>query len=319
VPSRAIFLCISVNPAIDKRIRAANFRAGAVNRATEVVGEPGGKSAHVALSLVTLGESPRWLGLAGGSGGEELVRGLNEAGIQAHGVKTEAPSRVNLAISDERGVVTELLEPGGPISVGEVDAFQAACEKLFAEMGDRGFVIFSGSLPAGVPEDFYAKLIRSARAVGCRTMLDTSERALQMGLGERPDFVKPNQEEAESLLGRSISSAADAQQAANDICDLGAGTVALSLGKNGLLWCPGRGRSMVRVLPLAIEGRSCVGSGDASVAGFAVALAREMPAEDAASLAVACGAANCLADSPGRIRMADVEKARAQLRIEVMR
>ena len=70
VSSSAIFLCVSVNPAIDKRIRAKTFRVGEVNRVADLAAEPGGKAAHVALSLAALGECPSWIGLAGGASGD---------------------------------------------------------------------------------------------------------------------------------------------------------------------------------------------------------------------------------------------------------
>jgi 1-phosphofructokinase family hexose kinase len=317
VSASASFLCISVNPAIDKRIRANSFRAGAVNRVLDVAAEPGGKAAHVALALLALGEHPSWLGFAGGSSGQELIAGLNDAGMFARAVTTHAQTRVNLAIVDGGGVVTEMLEPGGPISTAEVDAFRDSCERSFSEMKAKGTAIFSGSLPPGVPEDFYATLIRSAKSLGCRTFVDTSGAALKAALRESPDFVKPNQEEAEALLGTRIAGVADARKALSEFFQLGAGSVALSLGRQGLLWCPGIGERVVRVLPVAVEGRSCVGSGDATVAGFAHAIARGLRSEDVAKLAGACGAANCLADSPGRIRIADVERLRKGMTFEV--
>lgn len=316
--STATFLCVSANPAIDKRIRAKSFRLGEVNRVADIAAEPGGKAAHVALSLVALGERPTWIGFAGGANGSDLVEGLNTAGIRTHFVETQKPTRVNLAIQDGNGVVTEILEPGGPISSSEVEAIRKACELCFLQMKGHGFAIFSGSLPPGVPEDFYATLIRSAQAAGCKTFLDTSGAGLKVALSENPDFVKPNQEEAEVILGAAITNFSQARIAVAKFFACGARSVALSLGKNGLLWCPGPKDHMCQVRPAAVEGRSCVGSGDATVAGFAHAIARRLPAEETALLAASCGAANCLADSPGRIRMADVEQMKSRVTLEML-
>jgi 1-phosphofructokinase family hexose kinase len=318
VSSSATFLCVSANPAIDKRILAKSFRVGEVNRVADVTAEPGGKAAHVALSLVALGEQPSWIGLAGSASGDELVEGLKIAGIQTHRVGTQKPTRVNLAILDGNGLVTEILEPGGPISPSEVDSFRNACEHSFLQMKDHGFVILSGSLPPGIPEDFYATLIRSARSAGCRTFLDTRGEGLKAALSEHPDFVKPNKEEAELVLGTAITNASQARSAVSEFFARGARSVALSLGRDGLLWCPGPKEQMCHVRPVAVEGRSCVGSGDATVAGFAHAIARGLPSDETARLAAACGAANCLADSPGRIRMADVEQIRKRLTFEML-
>lgn len=316
--SSATFLCVSANPAIDKRIRAKSFRLGEVNRVTDVAAEPGGKAAHVALSLVALGERPTWIGFAGGASGSELLEGLNTAGIQTQRVETRKPTRVNLAILDGNGVVTEILEPGGPISSSEVDSFRRACELSFLQVKDHGSAIFSGSLPPGVPEDFYATLVRSARAAGCRTFLDTSGAGLKAALSGNPDFVKPNQEEAEFILGAAIADISLARRAVSEFFARGAGSVALSMGKSGLLWSPGRDERVVHVRHAAVEGRSCVGSGDATVAGFAHALALGLPPEETAVLAGACGAANCLVDSPGRIQVTDVEQMKKRMTFEML-
>jgi 1-phosphofructokinase family hexose kinase len=316
VESKASFLCISANPAIDKRVRADVFRVGAVNRVVDVTPEPGGKAAHVAMALLAMGEQPSWIGFAGGASGEELIAGLNAAGIQTQSVESRKPTRVNLAILDADGVVTEILEPGGPISPPELDLFGETCERSFSQIKNQAVAIFSGSLPLGAPQDFYAELIRSARQAGCRTFLDTSGAVLQLALEQKPDFVKPNREEAEHLTGEAVTGIRQARKAVAEFFSRGARSVALSLGKDGLLWCPGTNQRLYRARPPVIEARSTVGSGDATVAGFAHALARGLPPEEAARWAAACGAANCLAVSPGRIRIADVEEMMRKTTVE---
>src|SRR5262249_33046441 len=157
------------------------------------------------------GESPLWIGFAGGANGRELVAGLSAEGIQTQCVEMQSPTRVNLAILDEAGVVTEVLEPGGAVSESEGNHFIGTCEAVFVGAGENAQVIFSGSLPPGVPQDFYSQLICAARSAGCRTFLDTSGASLESGLQSRPDFAKPNREEAELLTGKAITGVDDAQ------------------------------------------------------------------------------------------------------------
>src|SRR5437867_6670668 len=99
-----MFLCISANPAIDKRLRVSELLPGAVNRALDRIPEPGGKAAHVAMALRALGVRPAWVGFTGGANGENLIAGLTELGIRARAILPKLPTRVNLAIVDERGV-----------------------------------------------------------------------------------------------------------------------------------------------------------------------------------------------------------------------
>lgn len=301
-------MCVSANPAIDKQARASKLKLGAVNRLSEVVAEPGGKAAHVALALAALGETPLWIGFAGGGTGRELMAGLNADGIQTRCVETWEPTRVNLAMLDDAGVVTEVLEPGGAVSEAEVGHFFETCKAEFVAAGRDAQVIFSGSLPPGAPQDFYSQLICAARSAGCKTFLDTSGTALQSAMQSRPDVAKPNREEAEMLAGKVISGVTDARIVAEQIIASGARSVALSLGKDGLLWCAGVNQSMYWARTRVVESRSAVGSGDATLAGLAQASAQGLTPAEAVKVAAACGAANCLAASPGKIQRSDVQE-----------
>ena len=313
-----MFLCISANPAIDKQIRMTEFRIGAVNRATESAAEPGGKAAHVAMALRALGGKPQWIGFAGGSTGEVLVGGLKALGIRAQPIAIRAPTRENLAIVDQAGTVTEILEPGGKPSAKEVVSFRKAYETECARGKQRLWVILSGSLPPEVPADFYASLIRIARSHGCGVVLDSSGEALRRGVAARPDLVKPNREEAEALTGSKIRGVVSARNAMEQIRAMGAKTVAISLGKDGVLWSAGVDQPPLHARAPEVGKRSAVGSGDATVAGFAYGLDNRLPPEKVLKLAVACGSANCFADSPGRIRLSTVRKTEREVRLETL-
>jgi fructose-1-phosphate kinase PfkB-like protein len=159
-------------------------------------------------------------------------------------------------------------------------------------------------------------LIRAARAEGSRVFLDTSGKALQAGLGARPDFIKPNREEAEALLSRKLRSTAAVADAAHDLIAKGAASVAISLGADGLVWAERQNGATWLARPPKMKAISTVGCGDATVAGFAIAAARGLGSEDAIRLAAACGAANCLAKAPGKVRARDVKMLASRIRIE---
>src|SRR5580658_9797614 len=164
-----MFLCVSPNPAIDKRLMAPSLVRGQVNRVRAVQAFPGGKSAHVAMVLATLGANPRWIGPCGGVSGRELLAGLSALGIQATACTTHQPTRTNLEIVEDDGTVTEILEPGSAPDPAEWEKFENACRSLFAESAENGHVIFSGSLPANSTLGTYAGLVASARKFGCKT------------------------------------------------------------------------------------------------------------------------------------------------------
>ena len=86
--SRVVFICVSPNPAIDKRLTVSSLVPGQVHRVRTLQRFPGGKAAHVAMVLRTLGEAPQWIGLCGGTTGAELVSGLSGLGILVHPADT---------------------------------------------------------------------------------------------------------------------------------------------------------------------------------------------------------------------------------------
>jgi len=269
------------------------------------------------MALRALGGRPQWVGFAGGPTGKILIAGLQALGVETQATVVRAPTRENLAIVDDRGTVTEILEPGGKPSGRELDAFRKACERECARRKRKLLVVLSGSLPAGVPQDFYAALVRVARSHGCRIILDSSGEALRRGVAAGPDLVKPNREEAEALTGMEIQNVPSARAALSRILALGARSAAISLGKDGVLW-GGQSREPLLARAPEVSGRSAVGSGDATVAGFAYGIAKQLSPRKTLALAVACGGANCLADSPGRIRLDVVRRIEKEVEVQTV-
>ncbi|MDP9339163.1 MAG: 1-phosphofructokinase family hexose kinase [Acidobacteriota bacterium] len=310
------FWCVSLNPAIDKRARVTNLAPGRVNRISEVRAEPGGKAAHVAMVLRTLGADPLWFGFAGGSTGENLLEGLRNLDIRVHPVKVSAETRVNLEIIDDRGVVTELLEPGAAIAPEDWNSFFEVWEKMLAQEKTAGTVIASGSLPPGAEQRVYSKLTELTHRHGHKMFLDTSGEPLRLALGNGPGFVKPNREEAELLMGEKIPDSHAAKAAVKRLIELGAKSAVVSLGHQGLVWQPASEQSVYHVEPAHVDAKSSVGSGDATVAAFAYADSAGFGVEQTLRLAAATGAANCLADTPGRARESDIRRLETLAHIE---
>ncbi len=313
-----MFLCVSPNPAIDKRLTLPSLLRGQVNRACAVQGFPGGKAVHVAMVLQTLGAHPHWIGPCGGTSGEELKLGLSSLGIRATASATSQPTRTNLEILEADGTVTEILEPGSPLSSVEWEQFKNACSQTFAENSENKTVILSGSLPANAQPELYADLVARARTSGCKTLLDASGEPLRVALDAEPDFVKPNRDEAAEVLGAAINTISDACAAIHELLARGARSAALSLGSEGLLFCAGKAGPVLFAPVIALRPRSTVGCGDSALAGFAFAMASAYSPQDTLRLAAACAAANCLAESPGAARLEDIESFRQQIVVQTL-
>jgi tagatose 6-phosphate kinase len=312
-----MFLCVSLNPAIDKRLRLERLRVGEVNRARKAWPAPGGKAAHVAMVLRTLGADPVWLGFAGGATGEQLIEGLKEFSIRVHEIPTSASTRTNLEIVENDGVATEILEPGQRISDEELRQCEKSLTDLLGQATQQPTVIFSGSLPEGVPPDIYKTLIELAHEFDSRVFVDTSGEPFKFALAGKPDFVKPNRGEAESWSGQTIDNPTAAKKIIAGVLKAGAAAAAISLGSAGLIWHSRNGGALFASAP-KLSAQSCVGSGDATLAGFAFAAQQRLPAEEAVLLAAACGSANCLAPGPGRASAEDIASLKEQIRVETL-
>jgi 1-phosphofructokinase family hexose kinase len=150
-------------------------------------------------------------------------------------------------------------------------------------------MVFSGSLPPGVPPEIYGEFIRIARNGGALTILDTTGAALQYGIAAGPDLIKPNRDEAEEVLETRIDGEAGLVNAACRFLALGARVAVLSLGANGALAVSGQERWRAYSPPVTAS--SSIGAGDAMVAALAVAMTRGLALKDALRLAIAAGAA----------------------------
>ncbi|MGD9563302.1 MAG: 1-phosphofructokinase family hexose kinase [Pyrinomonadaceae bacterium] len=311
-----MIVCISANPAIDKRLIIDELVIGGVNRSRSSIPFAGGKAAHVAMAVKALGEEVAWIGFLGGAAGQQIERQLVELGIDVTAVRTESDTRTNLEIIDKSGTITEILEPGGAVTLDELERFRSTCAESFEKAGNELVVVLSGSLPPGVPKDEYSSLTTIARSFGGKVIVDASGAALDASLAAAPDLIKPNWSEAEHASGVSIRNHDDAVDAARILTDRGAKAVALTLGKDGLMFS-GPSSAPIFAKPPTVDVVSTVGCGDATVAGFAVAMKRGLDETAAVRLASACGAANCLAELPGQIRRSDVERLMPEIRVQI--
>src|ERR1700690_10228 len=312
---RTPILCISANPALDRRLRFQSLAVGRVNRAKAVQAFAGGKAAHVAMTSHALGARAVWLGFLGGSVGDEVARKLRELQIELVRIHTQRSTRMNLELIEDSLRITEVLEPGELVAPGELLAMRRALTARLRNKWRCAPVVISGSLPRGVSVGFYRSLIAAAQSTGSPTFLDTSGDALRCCLSSHPGFVKPNREEAEGLLGQKLKTQSSIVDAARELINRGAGSAAISLGAKGLFWFEHKNGPVWFARPPRVNSVSTVGCGDATVAGFAVAAARSLNGEAAIRLATACGVANCMAATPGRVSPRDVKLLMPQIKI----
>jgi 1-phosphofructokinase len=279
---------VTLNPALDKTMAIPGFAIGRTNRASIEQIDAGGKGINVAKAAKQLGCPAIALGFLAGANGRWIAEALGAMGIPSDFVWVPGETRVNLKIKDPlTGTETEINEPGFQVAADHV---QSLLRKVEEQAGQCAVMVFSGSLPPGVPPEIYAEFIRIARNRGAQTILDTAGAALKYGIGAGPDLIKPNRVEAEELLETRIDGEAGLVGAARRMLAMGARVVVLSLGADGALAVSERERW--RAYPPSVTASSSIGAGDAMVAALAFAMTRGLALEDALRLATAAGAAS---------------------------
>jgi len=306
-----MILCLNLNAAIDKTIGVSSFDINKIHRPEFVMALAGGKGCNVARALKTFREVPVVSGWVGGFAGQFIETGLNREGIQTDFVHTDFESRTCTSILDrDKQTMTEIYEIGEPIPAEKVEELRT---RIRATIGNYKAVTLSGSLPPGVPSDFYAGVIRIAREAGVLTFLDTSGEALCKGVEAGPFFVKPNESEARVLLGLHPDETYDFAQGAAEISKKYGTNVLLSLGAEGAVVAKGQ-ETFIAKNP-TVEAKSAVGSGDCTLAGLTYGVLHGFPFEESIVCGVAAGAANTLTVGAGQFKLEDFERLRSEVHI----
>lgn len=283
-----MFLTVTLNAAIDKTHVIPGFGTARVNRPAQVIALAGGKGINVARVLTTLEQPVFATGIVAGHSGGFIEGCMTAEGIP-HGFHRlpAGESRTCLAVvHPESGETTEINEQGAFVEPAEFGRFVARFEQLLPQ---ADWVVLSGSMPPGLTGEAYLRLMAIARRAGKRISVDTSGAALVDVLAGEPDLLKPNQHEAESVVGRPITPDS-LPEALQTLLARGARTVALTLGAAGAAIAT-REQAWFYSAP-TVPLVNAIGSGDSFLAGLLTGLAQGQPLSEAGRLAVACGTAN---------------------------
>jgi 6-phosphofructokinase 2 len=297
---------LDVSSAVDRVVPERKLRCGPSTL------HPGGGGINVARAIRNLGGSARAVYPLGGPDGE-VYRGLaKESGIEGEVIAIDGNTRENFTISEmSSGRQYRFVLPGPRLSEAE---WQACLSAVADRLPRGGYLIASGSLPPGVPEDFYAMLARVAADSDARVVVDASGPPLTAALDEGVFLVKPSREELSELV------AADRELDVGDLVEAArslvrgdrAEVVALTLGAEGALLIS---RTDVMRLPTPrVAVVSAVGAGDAFLAGLVLRLAVGDPMGTAFRTAVAAGTATAMMPATELCRAEDVARLEGEIR-----
>lgn len=278
-----MIITLTPNPSIDRTLEIPSLTPGGVHRATAEHEEPSGKGVNVTRALTKNGVASLAILPVGGSAGAQLQALLRAERVESATIAISDAVRVNVSLTEPGGRATKINAAGPVLSAAELSTLTDA---LLDRVGEGDWVVASGSLPRGVPGDYYATVGRLVHQAGGRFALDASGEPFLTGLSAAPDVIKPNLEELEQATGRPILTIGDAVTAAEELLEWGAVSAVVSMGRDGALLLDAG--QVLHAWAHVANPRSTIGAGDALLAGF---LAGGGEGENALRNAVAWGSA----------------------------
>ncbi len=282
---------VTFNPSLDYIVDVENFRLGLTNRTNAEQILPGGKGINVSTVLMNLGIPSTALGFMGGFTGEELVKRLKEMGVKSDFIRIpDGLTRINVKLKSIDG--TEINGAGPMISREETEELMKKLDGL-----KKGDVLFlAGSIPSGMPEDMYERIMKRLDGKGIITVVDASRDLLVNVLKYHPFLIKPNNHELGEIFGVELTKREDVIPYGKKLQEMGAENVLISMAGEGAVLIAQNGEIYKKPAP---EGRlvNAVGAGDSMAAGFMAGWMEKKDYRHAFYMGIAAGSASAFSEN----------------------
>ena len=258
---------VTFNPSLDYIVSVDDFQLGMTNRTSSELILPGGKGINVSIVLKNLGLDSTALGYAAGFTGEELIRRLNEFGVNADFIKIDhGMTRINLKL------------------------------KKIDRLGDGDVLVLAGSIPYTMPDDIYQRILERIQGRGVLTVVDATRDLLVKVLPYHPFLVKPNNHELGDIFGVKLSTREEVVPYGRKLQEMGAQNVLISMAGEGAVLIAADGQSMGAPAPKGtlVNG---VGAGDSMVAGFLTGWMEKKDYVHAFHMGIAAGSASAFSEN----------------------
>jgi 6-phosphofructokinase 2 len=283
---------LTLNPTIDKSTNVDSVASEIKMRCTEPTFDPGGGGINVSRVVKILGGQSLAVYTAGGFTGNMLTKLLDEVGLEQHAVPVQGLTRENLTVYEESTTLQYRFNMPGPTM--QESEWSACIDAVFAH--PASYIVASGSLAPGIPDDFYKQLALRAKEIGSLLIVDTSGKALEACAEAGVFLLKPNLHELELLSGERFESEERMIEIARNLIRSGMAQVfVISMGASGAVLITAD--DAVKMRPPVVPIKSKVGAGDSMVGGIVWALAEGKSLFDSVRYGIAAGSATVM--SPG--------------------
>lgn len=296
---------LTMNPTIDTSSRVEHVIAERKLRCERPRHEPGGGGLNVSRAIQRLGGHSKALYVIGGIQGQQLRNLLDAEDLEHQPIATDASTRENFIIYEKASERQFRFGMPGP-KLTEAE-WQRALDDVRSLQPKPDYIVGSGSLPPGVPEDFYAQLADVADDLGARLIVDTSGKPLKLAADRGVYLLKPNVRELKALADNPLEEEAEQCAFARQLVRQGKSEViVVSLGRGGVHLATKDDVQHLRAPSVPIKSK--VGAGDSTVGGIVLGLARDMSLTQAVQFGIAAGAAAVMTPGTELCRRKDAER-----------
>jgi 6-phosphofructokinase 2 len=295
---------LTLNPAIDKSTTVNSIVPERKLRCTQPVFEPGGGGINVSRAIRKLGGHSSAIFMAGGHSGKYLQHLVEQEGVESIVIDFEGQTRENLIVVDSSS--NSQYRFGMPGHELKNNEWQKCLELLENSSGIQ-YIVASGSLPPGVPLDFFGRLAAVGKKVNAKLIVDTSGEPLRHATNEGVFMIKPNLGELSNLYGTDELQEADVLRAAQTIIKNGGSEVmVISMGASGAMLVTKD--EVIESPSPTVRKRSTVGAGDSMVAGMVLALSKGYNWQQVLQYGIAAGTATTMNSGTELCKKQDVER-----------
>jgi 1-phosphofructokinase len=281
-----MILSVCPNPSVDCTIELDTLKTGGLNRVENKVITYAGKALNVAVGVARLGGDSFATGFMFDGNGKMFVHALDDERVKNTFVWSKGNARTNYKIVDKRSMMTEINDKGEMVSVDKQERLIELSSKL-AE--DCSVAVMSGSLPQGVNDNYYARLVK-AMPKNVKVFVDTEGDKLIQAIEQGVFLVKPNLAELEAVVKSNLKNKQEMVSACAKLIDKGAENVLLSLGQQGAILTNGQKSYFAKTANVAVN--STVGAGDSMLSAAAYMVERGSDMKEILRCAVAAGTAS---------------------------
>ncbi len=298
-------ITLTLNPALDKSTTLEQLQSEKKLRCTTPIYEPGGGGINISRAIKILGGNSMAIYAAGGSAGKKIHELLSREGIEQKWIKTKNSTRENFVVLEKStNHQYRFGMPGKELYSEEQQEVMEAIQNL---PSDVEFIAGSGSLPPGVPADFYGKVAQKAKDRKIKCLIDTSGEALIQAAKMGLCIMKPNLGELSKLVGKDEISGFEQEKIAREIIHQGKAEILfVSMGARGAMLAT---KDRIEyVIPPTVKQKSTVGAGDSMVAGILLSLSKGEKLYEALKWGVAAGTAATMTPGTELCRKEDAEE-----------